>query len=81
MWVGVSCTLAPKVNVSDSAIKTATTELSTGMEGAAEEFGSEVLHASKAQQEEFLVSVKELAAATVNLCTLRGKCHGPLEKP
>jgi hypothetical protein len=51
------------------------------MEGAAEEFGSEVLHASKAQQEEFLVSVKELAAATVNLCTLRGKCHGPLEKP
>lgn len=67
MWGGVSCTLAPKMNVSDSAVKTATTELSTGMEGAAKEFGSEVIHASKAQQEEFLASVKELAAATSEL--------------
>jgi hypothetical protein len=67
MWVGVSCTLAPKVNVSDSAVKTATTELSTGMEGAAKEFGSEVIHASKVQQEEFLANVKELAAASSEL--------------
>ncbi|MFI5247217.1 MAG: hypothetical protein ACHQWV_01530 [Nitrospirales bacterium] len=67
MWVGVSCTLAPKVNVSDSAVKTATTELSTGMEGAAKEFGAEVVHASKTQQEEFLASVKELATATSEL--------------
>jgi fructose-1-phosphate kinase PfkB-like protein len=37
------------------------------MEGAAKEFGSEVIHASKAQQEEFLASMKELAAATSEL--------------
>jgi hypothetical protein len=37
------------------------------MEGAAKAFGTEVVHASKPQQEELLASVKELAAATSEL--------------
>jgi hypothetical protein len=64
VWIGVSCTLAPKVNVSDTAVRTATTELSAGMEGAATALGTEVVHATQRQQEELLARVKELAAAT-----------------
>lgn len=61
------CGICPKVNVSDSAVKTATTELSTGMEGAAKGLGAEVIQASKPHQEESLASVKELATATSEL--------------
>ena len=64
---GAGCTLAPKVNVSEGVAKKAASELGTGLEGAAQKFGTEVARASEPYQEEVLARLKEFTASTNQL--------------
>lgn len=56
----LGCTLSPKVNVSEGVAKSAASEIGSGMEGAAKEFGQELVHASRPYEEEILTRVREL---------------------
>ncbi|HJT21994.1 MAG TPA: hypothetical protein VJ746_16075 [Nitrospira sp.] len=61
------CTLSPKVNVSEGVAKSAASELGTGMEGAAQKFGTEIAAASRPYEEELLARVHELTLSAHRL--------------
>ena len=63
----LSCTLAPRVNVPDSAVKTATTGLTAGAKGVAKEAETELVRIGDRYREEFQATVKELTESVQGL--------------
>jgi hypothetical protein len=63
----LGCTLSPKVNVSEGVAKTAASELGTGIEGAAQKFGTEVAKAGRPYEEELLARVHDLTLSADRL--------------
>lgn len=63
----LGCTLAPRVNVPDSAVKTATTELTAGVRGLAKETETEFAGVGERYKEELHAAVKELTESVHDL--------------
>lgn len=63
----LGCTLAPRVNVPDSAVKAATTGLTAGAKGVAKEAETELVRIGDRYRDEFQATVKELTESVQGL--------------